>query len=214
MPLDGVNTQTFEPEMVAVPAGLCQVGTSDEQIAHLLETTSWAKHWLKEGRFNTEKPCRQIELPDFAIGLYPVTIGQYQSFVEADGYRISAYWTQTGWEWCQNQKYFRWLRATMRTGRQPGWDQNEQPNQPDLIPKLGNVRLPVVGVNWYEATAYCALLTQATGHDYTLPTEAEWEKAACGGDGRIFPWGNKYQPSYANVNERGGMVSYFNGRRY
>ncbi|HSR33713.1 MAG TPA: SUMF1/EgtB/PvdO family nonheme iron enzyme, partial [Anaerolineae bacterium] len=50
---------------------------------------------------------------------------------------------------------------------------------------------PVVRVAWGEARAFCAWLSQETGQPFRLPTEAEWEKAARGTDGRIYPWGDE-----------------------
>jgi len=58
-------------------------------------------------------------------------------------------------------------------------------------PVFSRPRQPVVGVNWREAAAYCVWLSQETGLDFRLPTEAEREKAARGGRlGLQFPWGD------------------------
>lgn len=50
---------------------------------------------------------------------------------------------------------------------------------------------PVVAVSWFDAVKYCEWLTELSGRNYRLPTEAEWERAARGGvDGKLFPWGD------------------------
>ena len=60
---------------------------------------------------------------------------------------------------------------------------------------------PVVNVSWDDATAYCKWLSEKTGKQYHLPTEAEWEKAARGEDGRVYPWGDVFDPQKANTVE-------------
>ena len=50
---------------------------------------------------------------------------------------------------------------------------------------------PVVNVSWKDAAAFCAWLSKVSGRQVGLPSEAEWEKAARGADGRIYPWGSQ-----------------------
>jgi len=62
---------------------------------------------------------------------------------------------------------------------------------------------PVVGLSWHDALAYCRWLSKMTERSYRLPTEAEWEKAARGSDGRLYPWGNGWDAARCNGAEAG-----------
>lgn len=66
-------------------------------------------------------------------------------------------------------------------------------------PKAGLGDHPVVNITWHDAQAYCAWLSQVTDRPYQLPSEAQWEKAARGPGGQIYPWGERWQDGYANV---------------
>jgi formylglycine-generating enzyme required for sulfatase activity len=60
---------------------------------------------------------------------------------------------------------------------------------------------PVRDVSWNDAVVYCRWLAKMTGKDYRLPSEAEWEKAARGKQGQIYPWGNTWREGLANTYE-------------
>jgi formylglycine-generating enzyme required for sulfatase activity len=91
-----------------------------------------------------------------------------------------------------NAQYAAFLQATNH--KMPyGWV-NRQPRE-------GREENPVIIEPWHDAVAYCNWLSEATGRVYRLPTEAEWEKAARGPDGRIFPWGNQWNEKRCNTKE-------------
>lgn len=62
---------------------------------------------------------------------------------------------------------------------------------------------PVVQVSWKGALSYAAWLAHVTGEPWRLPSEEEWEKAARGTDGRIYPWGNLWDAARANTEDGG-----------
>jgi formylglycine-generating enzyme required for sulfatase activity len=86
-----------------------------------------------------------------------------------------------------NAQYAEFLKReqTQDAPRKVGWFLREPPAE--------QLDHPVVGVSWYDAQAYCRWLSVQTGRRYRLPTEAEWEKAARGIEGRLYPWGNEWE---------------------
>jgi len=58
---------------------------------------------------------------------------------------------------------------------------------------------PVLAVNVTDIEAYARWLSEREGRTVRLPTEEEWEKAARGADGRSYPWGNGFDPTYAHM---------------
>lgn len=57
---------------------------------------------------------------------------------------------------------------------------------------------PVAGATWFEALAYCQWISQKTGRRYTVPNEAQWEKACRGINGGVYPWGDEFDSARCN----------------
>ncbi len=74
---------------------------------------------------------------------------------------------------------------------------------PELVSNMDLDRHPVVNISWNEAAKYCKFLMEITGRKFGLPTEAQWEFAARGTEGRIYPWGNESYEGRLNFHGRG-----------
>jgi hypothetical protein len=115
----------------------------------------------------------------FRISRYPVTHAQFQAFLDAeDGYGDDRWWA--GFE------------------------------DPGRIPQ--EARWPIANhpretVSWHEAMAFCDWLSHRLGLAIRLPTEWEWERAARGTAGRVYPWGNEYIAGRANIDETWGEAA-------
>lgn len=130
-----------------------------------------------------EAPQREVALPAFRITAYPVTYAQYGLFVADGGYEQRQFWSEAGWNWRGSQ-----------THPLEGWHD----------PHWHIANHPVIGVTWYEAEAYCRWLNIRFPDDgIRLPTEAEWERAARGTEGRLFPYGNVVSAQRANFRATG-----------
>ena len=128
-------------------------------------------------RWSSTNAQAVLELPTYYIGRFEVTVAQMRSFVQATGYPIDG----------------------QALGGAPGH--------------------PATFISWPDALAYSRWLDEILrtspdtpevlstlledGGQVTLPTEAEWEKAARGSDGRIYPWGSEPRPDRATYQARG-----------
>ena len=162
-------------EFVEIAAGTFLMGTPERELSALARAYGGTRESYRE-----ESPQYQLTLERFWMARTPVTNALYAAFVAASGVTAPIHWRGT------------------------------QPPAP-------LVDHPVVDVNWADAVAFCAWfqvqatrgqapLSGVTWHDglrVCLPSEAQWERAARGADGRVFPWGDEWETQRANTRESG-----------
>jgi len=179
------------PEFLSLPGGRFWMGSNEAEVERLVQETG--EDWFKR-----ELPRHQVELDAFALARYPATNATFACFMEAGGYAEERWWDEAiaGGYWSKKEGF--------RRRNQPYYWDDARFNGPNQ---------PVVGVAWYEAVAYCCWLTTTLddSHEYRLPTEAEWERAARGippagggdrgGAGRRYPWGDEWAANRANTEE-------------
>ena len=130
-----------------------------------------------------EQPAHQVYLDAYWIDRYEVTNRQFRQFVAESGYQTTA--EKEGWSHVWTG-YNTWTKKAGANWQHPAGPESTIQGLDDH---------PVVAVSWYDAQAYCQW---AGGR---LPTEAEWEKAARGAEGNIWPWGNSWQCQTGNYDD-------------
>lgn len=177
----------YDPDDVA---RLCK--ESSTQVRKLSEPTTnftlplleWCKVPLGvvtilENEEEENSQARTIYVDEFRMTKYPITNGQYQFFIDSeDGYCNP--------EWWQFSSFARTWRAKHPQPQPSSFKGNERPREM---------------VSWYDAMAFCRWLSAKTGMNLTLPTQAQWQRAAQGDDNRQYPWGNTFDKDNANTRE-------------
>ena len=178
------NITVKELKLVLVKAGSFTMGSKKKDIKQLIGNFPDFEPKLLE----REIPEHDVFLKTFKISKYPITNSDYSEFIQDTKYITTAEKEGTGFV----------FDPKFRVVKKATWEHPFGPNS-----NLKNKeKHPVVQVSWFDALAFCKWLTEKTGKKYRLPTEAEWEKAARGTSGRIFPWGNKWKPSFCNSEYR------------
>lgn len=187
----------FEGEGILIPAGLFIMGSNKVD-----DGDKKKEYGLVKPLYLDEHPQQQVNLPDYFIDKFEVTNSQYKQFLKSTGNKEPFEWTQNGYNlvmarlnvtdleslrWIVSE-YFKLDRDTKRM------------NKPQLLKAIAEDwllkdRLPVTGVSWHDANAYCSWRGKR------LPSEKEWEKAARGDKGLEFPWGDNWDTGLTNVGD-------------
>jgi serine/threonine-protein kinase len=133
-----------------------------------------------------------VDVQDFLMARAPVTCAEYAAFLQALARTAGAPAAAA-------------RAPRRRPGGEPLWPANAQ--GAPILPVEGTdggrwaPGWPVTGVSCEDAEAWCKWRTARTGQLHRLPSEQEWEKAARGGDGRVFPWGDRWAPGLCHTME-------------
>lgn len=174
--------------MAPIPAGSFVMGSTAEQreYGYRLDEARGSFAARRYGWFDNEVLTRPV-LHAYWIDESPVTNAQYLRFVKATDHRVPFVDAATWHSYGLVHGYDEVQRFLWRDGAYPA----------------GRGEHPVVLVSVDDARAYCHWRGALEDRALHLPTEAQWEKAARGPDGRVFPWGDEFDAAMLNSQDNG-----------
>jgi len=153
--------------MVSVPAGVVTLGLARDD---------------KDFGWDNEYESHTVEVPAFEIDRYKVTNRQYLEFMAAGGYETRAFWNDDDWNWKTTHKIAHplfWKKDGDRWFYRAMFDE---------------LPFDEVAFDWPVYVSQAEASAYARWSGKSLPTEAEWQRAAYGtvdGKARVYPWGNE-----------------------
>jgi len=184
------STAFVAPEVVFIPGGKFITGSNEaeRELGYQLDERAYGHSITRKNRwYDFEAKRQEINLPAFSITKNLITNALYFRFISETGYRApdvdKKTWNSYG------------LNPTYQQTRRYAW-KNRKPPQ-------GRSQHPVVLVSLKDAQIFALWLSRKTKKKWQLPTEKQWEKAARGTKGLIFPWGNTFDPAKLNSNDTG-----------
>jgi eukaryotic-like serine/threonine-protein kinase len=141
-------------------------------------------------------PRHVVDVPDFAIARYPVTYREYCAFLDALDRDDPALARKRAPHDLRGSEGL--LVRKDSSGRWEPLPNLVEGEARNLFPmEAGHFwNVTAMLIDWFDAVAYCGWRTKRDGTPIRLPNEVEWEKAARGTDGRVFPWGDHFDPTF------------------
>ncbi|MEL6180690.1 MAG: formylglycine-generating enzyme family protein, partial [Myxococcota bacterium] len=169
--------ESIGDDFLYVPPGQARIGGDDQALSPL--------------------PRQTLPVGGFLIARFPVTLGEYLEFINA----LEAYDPGLAIAHMPRTKGSGMLcRRSVAGHYEPVNHLIRGPARKRYPERQGyEWYLPVFGVSFFDAQAYIAWRSERDGRRYRLPSEVEWEKAARGGDGRIFSWGDHFDASLCKM---------------